>query len=121
MGKPLPPLNFQFWTERILMPQFSPSFSVLPESLQNYLRQVVTKIRPEKMILFGSRARGDHRENSDFDIAVSGHFNPSEWAELKASLEEKNLTLFNVDLMILESLGDDYRKNIQREGKILYE
>ncbi|CAA7614611.1 conserved hypothetical protein [Candidatus Terasakiella magnetica] len=34
------------------------------------LRQVVSVFGPRRVILFGSRARGDHRTDSDFDLVV---------------------------------------------------
>ena len=34
------------------------------------VRRIVETAQPEKIILFGSRARGDARPNSDFDILV---------------------------------------------------
>jgi len=103
------------------MPQFTTHFQTLPESIQNYLQQVVKDLHPTQIILFGSRARGDHRPNSDFDIAVKGVTDSAQWAHAKAALEEKNLTLYPIDLVILESLGNDYHLNIKAEGKVLYE
>jgi uncharacterized protein len=103
------------------MPQFSKEFHTLPKSIQNYLEELVHHLNPSAIILFGSRARGDHRPNSDFDIAVKGPIGLAQWAAAKVQLEEKNLTLHPIDLVILESLGDDYQKNIKTEGKSLYE
>lgn len=37
------------------------------EKIINAILQVIT---PDKIVLFGSRARGDARENSDYDILV---------------------------------------------------
>ena len=34
------------------------------------VRRIVETAQPDKIILFGSRARGDARPNSDFDILV---------------------------------------------------
>ncbi|MGO9269616.1 MAG: nucleotidyltransferase domain-containing protein [Terriglobia bacterium] len=34
------------------------------------VRRIVETAQPEKIILFGSRARGDARPNSDFDVLV---------------------------------------------------
>ena len=37
---------------------------------QDIVRRIVEAAQPEKIILFGSRARGDARPNSDFDVLV---------------------------------------------------
>ena len=34
------------------------------------VRRIVAAAQPEKIILFGSRARGDARHNSDYDVLV---------------------------------------------------
>jgi len=40
--------------------------SLLPE----IVRRIVEAVDPDKIILFGSRARGDNRPDSDFDLLV---------------------------------------------------
>lgn len=37
--------------------------------------------RIERVVLYGSRARGDHREDSDYDIAVFLHDLTNYWGE----------------------------------------
>jgi predicted nucleotidyltransferase len=37
------------------------------------VRRIVDTAQPEKVILFGSRARGDARTDSDFDVLVIRH------------------------------------------------
>ena len=37
---------------------------------QDIVRRIVERVQPEKIILFGSRARGDARPDSDFDVLV---------------------------------------------------
>src|SRR6266478_7375139 len=41
-----------------------------PELLTEIVRRVVEAVAPEKIVLFGSRARGDHRPDSDIDLLV---------------------------------------------------
>ena len=38
--------------------------------LADIVRRIVETAQPEKIILFGSRARGDARADSDFDVLV---------------------------------------------------
>jgi uncharacterized protein len=38
--------------------------------IQDIIRRVVDATQPQKVILFGSRARGDFRPDSDFDLLV---------------------------------------------------
>lgn len=40
--------------------------------VRDIVRRVVETAQPEKVILFGSRARGDARPESDFDVLVIG-------------------------------------------------
>ena len=74
-----------------------------------------------KTIVFGSRARGDHRENSDFDIAVKANPMPSlEWTKLQIDLSEDPITLYSVDLVDFNQLNSEYQSRILKEGRRLY-
>ncbi len=48
----------------ITMPQTDPPL------LDEIVRRVVKATQPEKLVLFGSRARGNARSNSDYDLLV---------------------------------------------------
>jgi len=38
--------------------------------IDNFISKIKKKYNPEKIILFGSRARGEHLEGSDYDILI---------------------------------------------------
>ena len=73
----------------------------------------------EKVILYGSRARGDDRSGSDFDIAFEGA-DPAKWLRFHGEVDETVPTLLRVDCVRMEDAPDDLRENILREGKVLY-
>ena len=43
------------------------------ELVTGIVRRIVDAAQPEKVVLFGSRARGDARTDSDFDVHVIRH------------------------------------------------
>jgi uncharacterized protein len=100
---------------------FTAQFQNLPQSIQNFLKHCVKLVEPKKIILFGSRARGNFRENSDFDIAVQGLKFPEQWSKLLVDLENESFTLYKIDLVRIDQLNDDYLRNINNEGLSLYE
>ena len=85
----------------------------------NIMRQIETFAKEcflDRVILFGSRARGTNRERSDIDLAVSGG-NQSRFEEL---LEEAD-TLLSFDVINMDGVASRKLKdNIQREGVLLY-
>ena len=72
----------------------------------------------QRVILFGSRARGTCTERSDIDIAVSGgDFDAFYW-----DIREKAHSLLTFDIIDLDSgISDELKKEIERDGIILYE
>ncbi len=94
----------------------------LPKSVRNIVEQVISSAKPRSIVLFGSRARGDHRTNSDFDIAVLGRSCSSPmWHKLISEISESNNSLYAIDLVEFESLPKGHQEKIQTEGKMLYE
>ncbi|HEU5140354.1 MAG TPA: nucleotidyltransferase domain-containing protein [Bacillales bacterium] len=76
----------------------------------------------QKVILFGSRARGDHDERSDVDLAVQGSdLSHDQWVKLSLTLEDELNSLLFVDVIRMESAPERLLASIQKEGKILYE
>ena len=72
----------------------------------------------EKVILFGSRARGDHRERSDIDLAVSGGNFPA----FALDVDEETDTLLKYDFVNLDAaVQPELLAEIQKDGRILYE
>ncbi|MBR3419717.1 MAG: nucleotidyltransferase domain-containing protein [Oscillospiraceae bacterium] len=72
----------------------------------------------KKVVLFGSRAKGTHRERSDIDLAVSGgDFDQFYWM-----IQEHAWSLLHFDLVETESCTNrDLLAEIEREGVVLYE
>ena len=87
--------------------------------------KVITEIRNfaklyevRKVILFGSRARGDFRRTSDIDLAVSG----GDFNRFALDVDEETSTLLEYDIVNLDAeMQDELRESIKKEGRILYE
>jgi uncharacterized protein len=57
------------------------------EDIEEFVRAVQTVFVPEQIILFGSRARGDHWKPSDYDfIIVSDKFAGVNWHDRMVSI-----------------------------------
>lgn len=75
----------------------------------------------EKVILFGSRARGDERERSDIDLAVVGpDIADNEWTDIWRYVDDAP-TLLGIDLVRFEQAPDHLKESILKEGVALYE
>jgi predicted nucleotidyltransferase len=89
------------------------------------IRQIAAKYPITKLVLFGSRARGDHSPVSDYDLAVFGP-GLSVYAKAGFSLDvEEIATLKKIDLVFADENAtdetDDLMRNIVTEGKVIYE
>lgn len=75
----------------------------------------------ERVQLFGSRARGDFRNESDIDLAIDApEMTGSEFARLTARLDELGL-IYRVDLVrIQDSLTERFRAFIERDGRTFW-
>ena len=75
----------------------------IKQQVVDEIRSLAQKYEVRKVILFGSRARGDFREKSDIDLAVEGG----------------DFIRFSIDLD--EKIQEELMESIQREGRVLYE
>ncbi len=79
---------------------------------------IAKRLGAEKIVLFGSRARGDNRERSDIDLAVYG-LPESSQSQFRAEIDELP-TLLDFDIVFVSPQTDPaLLKNIEKDGKIL--
>lgn len=117
----------------------SPPSATLPLSLQppsvdeallgEITRRIVAACRPRRIVLFGSRARGDHRPDSDVDLFVE-----METDDPPAERDFKIRSLFperrwGLDLLVYTPRETAARRgslvslvpHVAAEGQVLYE
>ena len=76
----------------------------------------------ERVGLFGSRARGDHFERSDIDLAIEApSMDDSDWVRIKLEFEDEAPTLLLIDLVRIEDAPEHLREQIGDEGIVIYE
>lgn len=75
-----------------------------------------------KAVLFGSRARGDYRPQSDYDIAVYPLALPfQESLQLRGKLDDLD-TLYKIDLVVVDRFTEPtLLQNIETEGVVILE
>ncbi|MCL2862933.1 MAG: nucleotidyltransferase domain-containing protein [Methanimicrococcus sp.] len=75
----------------------------------------------QKAVVFGSRAKGNYKKNSDVDIALYGDIIPSETEKVKCDLEELPF-IYKFDVVAYNSVKNEaLREHIDRVGVVIYE
>lgn len=75
----------------------------------------------EKIILFGSRARGDNKTTSDIDIAVYPMQQFQKEGHFVSDIEDLE-TLLKIDIVFIDTNTDTRLiENIDKEGVLIYE
>ena len=82
------------------------------------IRSFAQKYQIERIILFGSRARGDFHRTSDIDLAISG----GDFANFSIDVDELTDTLLKYDFVNLDgAVQAELLESIQKEGVLIYE
>jgi len=90
----------------------------LSPALQKQIAQLGARYGATKIVLFGSRARGDNHPRSDIDLAIYGM--PER--QQASFFEEELQTLLKFDLVhITQHTSPALLQNIQKDGVTLYE
>lgn len=90
----------------------------IKETVLEEIRDLAQKHGVKKVILFGSRARGDFRRASDIDLAVSG----GDISNFALDVDEETSTPLKYDVINLdEDIQEELRQAIESEGQVLYE
>lgn len=95
----------------------------ISEKINKFIESVIPEYNPEKIVLYGSYAKGTNNENSDIDIAVIVD-------EVKESFLEKEARLYkirrgidaNIEPILLERNSDKsgFINHILSYGQVLF-
>ena len=90
----------------------------IDKELRQRLIQLGAAFQAEKLVLFGSRARGDHRPRSDIDLAVYGL--PASQQPAFTEAVEQLPTLLDFDVVFISpKTPEGLRQNVERDGIVL--
>lgn len=90
----------------------------LPEEVLRSVIEIGKQHGVRRIVLFGSRARGDYKERSDIDIAVYG----GNTEEFGIDVDEEAPTLLKFDVVHMDKpVQRELAESINNEGVVIYE
>lgn len=88
------------------------------EQVLNEIIDFAEKYDGKKVVLFGSRARGDFKRTSDIDLAVYG----GNFDRFALDVNEETSTLLQFDIVDADrKMQPELMESIEKEGVVLYE
>jgi predicted nucleotidyltransferase len=98
------------------------------KEIQSITTQLIEKYGPEKIILFGSVARGEYDQANDLDFLIIKQDVPFYGIDRMRELDELIDRNVAADMLVYRPdefedrvrLGDPFIKAILREGRVLY-
>ena len=94
-------------------------FGLTDETYQK-IKDVINKYQEYTFKVFGSRARGDFKHNSDIDIAVEGEINREKQIEIMNSFDLLDIPYMLDIVFICELQKEELIESIKKDG-VIYE
>lgn len=99
------------------------------ELYDEIVQRIVALADPERVIVFGSRARGDHRPDSDIDILVIKESSEPRWVRARGLYGALSDIMIDTDIMVYTpdearewaGASQAFVTTAVREGVVLYE
>ena len=99
------------------------------KEIQNIVEQLIHLYKPEKVILFGSLAKGQINQGTDIDLFIIKNDVPEFGVDRIRQLDTIINYRLATDFVVYKpkeveqrlKLGDPFVKNILEEGKVLYD
>lgn len=93
------------------------------------VRNIVNAMAPRRIVLFGSRARGDHRADSDVDLLIEMETDLRPLERMRRVYEacrDRTLPLDVVvytpaEFAVQRTYRNSLAREVEREGRVLYE
>ena len=97
--------------------------------IRKYARTLGREFRPQRVVLFGSYARGKATEDSDVDILVIMNHDKPRNVDQAIAIRLTTDTPFPMDLLVKRpaevaerlALNDTFIRSILEDGEVLYE
>ena len=86
------------------------------EGIKKYTEVIIQKLKPKRIILFGSFARGDINEASDVDLIVVSNWKETFLDRIKVLLD---LNAFGIPLEPLGYTEDEFQKLLENKNRFL--
>ena len=88
----------------------------LNEETYNLIKEVIERNSKYKFKIFGSRAKGKYKSNSDIDIAIFENVTQEDKFKIKNEMDELNI-IYKIDLVFIEeNIKKELLESIKREG-----
>ena len=88
----------------------------LSEDTYMKLKEVVNKYSNYKFKIFGSRARGDYKNNSDIDIAIEGNIDRKEKFNILDDFDKLDIP-YTMDIVFIQDINKkEFLESIIKEG-----
>ena len=93
----------------------------VPDAIVRLVARLSAQPWVRRVILFGSRGRGDARPRADVDLAVEApEASARDWLHLVEMTEDAE-TLLPIDLVRIEEAPNELLARIRAEGRTLFE
>ena len=97
--------------------------STVVKTVEQYADILTKEISPAAVVLYGSYAKGNPREDSDIDVAVIFDGFTGDWLKTSSLLWRlrRNVS-FDIEPVLLDSTQDKsgFVKNIYKTGQVIY-
>jgi len=75
----------------------------------------------KRIIIFGSRARGNYKNASDVDLAIEGDLSPADIWKISGLLNDEAPTPYFFDVVHFDNLsGRGFKERLEGEGSVVY-
>lgn len=93
----------------------------MDKKLKRIVKLIIEDINPQKIILFGSRAKEKSSDYSDFDVAVDAkNIRFRDKRKVRERIDEI-IGLHSIDLIFFNDVDAEFKDIILRTGKVIYE
>lgn len=88
----------------------------LSKEVYEKVKEVIENNRNCKIVLFGSRARGDYKETSDIDLAVLNEISRDEQYKIMNEIDILDI-IYKIDIVFVDSYTKkELVESIKRDG-----